>query len=52
MELAKLIAERRGETYNEQYRDRTSQCLYRMKLAGLVRCEDGCGLLSVTTFNK
>ena len=52
MDLAKLIAERRGETYNEQYRDRMSQRLYKMKLAEMVRREDGCGLLSVTTFNK
>lgn len=38
-EIAELIAETRGETDNKAHRNRTAQCLHKMKLAGLVRRE-------------
>lgn len=35
-ELAQIIADKRGETYGQPLRNRTAQCLYKMKLAGMV----------------
>lgn len=38
-EIASVIAEKRGEINDRRLRNRTSQCLFKMKLRGMVRRE-------------